>query len=112
MVRAFGYKSHVATDRRRGLIRKWTVTHAAANDGRQRPNPIDPGNTAGPVWAGTAYRSRRNEGLLARRGTVSMIHFRKPPEKAMPEPREKGNATRSRGRPAIAHAFAHQRRGR
>jgi IS5 family transposase len=35
MVRAFSYKSQVATDRRHGLIRKWTVTHTATNDGRQ-----------------------------------------------------------------------------
>ncbi|WP_316980412.1 hypothetical protein [Shumkonia mesophila] len=29
--------------------RQWTVTHAAANDGRQLPNLIDLGNTASPV---------------------------------------------------------------
>jgi len=91
MVPAFGYKNHIATDRRHGLIRKWAVTHAAANDGWQLPNLIDPENTASPVWADTAYRSRRNEGFLARHGLVSMIHFRKPPKKAMPEPRKNTN---------------------
>jgi IS5 family transposase len=29
----FGYKNHVGIDRRHGLIRTWTVTHAAAHDG-------------------------------------------------------------------------------
>ena len=106
---AFGYKNHIATDRRHGLIRKWTVTHAAANDGRQLPNLIDPENTTSPVWADTAYRSRRNEGFLAKHGLVSMIHFRKPPKKVMPEPKKKANATRSKVRSAIEHVFAHQK---
>ena len=109
MVPAFGYKNHIATDRRHGLIRTWTVTHAAANDGRQLPNLIDPGNTASPVWADTAYRSQRNETFLSKRGLVSMIHFRKPPRKPMPEPRKKANAARSKVRSGIEHVFAHQK---
>jgi len=34
MVPAFGYKNHISTDRRHGLIRRWTMTHAAAGDAR------------------------------------------------------------------------------
>ena len=109
MVPAFGYKNHVSTDRRHGLIRKWTVTHAAAHDGRQLPGLIDTDNTASPVWADTAYRSRRNEAWLARRGFASMIHFRKPRGKAMPEPKAKANAARSKVRTAVEHVFAHQK---
>ncbi len=33
---AFGYKNHISTDRRHGMIRKWTVTDAAAHDGPRR----------------------------------------------------------------------------
>lgn len=85
------------------------MTHAAAGDGRQLPDLIDAENTASPVWADTAYRSRANEAMLARRGKVSMIHFRKPRGKAMPEPRKKANAARSRVRSAVEHVFAHQK---
>jgi IS5 family transposase len=109
MVPAFGYKNHVSTDRRHGLIRKWTVTHAAANDGRHLPGLLDPGNTAGKVWADTAYRSRRNERILSKRGLTSMIHFRKPPRRVMPEPKKKANAARSKVRSAVEHVFAHQK---
>jgi len=109
MVPGFGYKNHISTDRRHGLIRKWTVTHAAANDGRQLGDLIDPGNTASPVWADTAYRSHRNETLLSRFGLASKIHFRKPPGKSMPEPRKKANAARSKVRSAVEHVFAHQK---
>lgn len=109
MVPVFGYKNHISIDRRHGLIRKWTVTDAAANDGRRLVDLIDRSNTASPVWADTAYRSRRNEKLLSRLGLTSMIHFRKPPRKAMPEPGKKANAARSRVRSAVEHVFAHQK---
>ena len=57
-VPAFGYKNHVAIDRRHGLIRTWTATHAARHDGAQLPNLISKDNTASDVWANTAYRSK------------------------------------------------------
>jgi len=109
MVPAFGYKNHISTDRRHGLIRKWAVTHAAAGDGGQLPDLIDPDNMASPVWADTAYRSKANEAMLARRGKVSRIHFRKPKGRPMPEPMRKANAARSKVRSAVEHVFAHQK---
>lgn len=109
MVPAFGYKNHISTDRRHGLIRKWTVTHAAAYDGGQLADLIDPGNTAAPVWADTAYRSRKNEAVLAGKGLISMIHFRKPPRRAMAVARIKANAARSKVRSAVEHVFAHMK---
>jgi len=109
MVPAFGYKNHLSTDRCHGLIRKWTVTDAAANDGRRLAEVIDCSNTASPVWADTAYRSRQNEVLISRLGLSSMIHFRKPPEKPMPDPAKKANAARSKVRSAVEHVFAHQK---
>ncbi len=109
MVPAFGYKNHISTDRRHGLIRKWRVTDAAANDGRQLAGLIDPENTASPVWADTAYRSKRNEKMLARQGKRSQIHFRKPRGKPMPATLAKANAARSAVRSAVEHVFAHQK---
>lgn len=109
MVPAFGYKNHISTDRRFGLIRKWTVTDAAANDGRQLANLLDPNNTASKVWADTAYRSKRNESVLKRRGLKSMIHFRKPPRKPLPDQKKAANAARSKVRSPVEHVFAHQK---
>ena len=107
MVPAFGYKNHIATDRRHGLIRRWTVTHAAAYDGCQLKALLDPDNTACDVWADTAYRSRENEELLSGRGLRSKIHFRKPPRKPLPLSHKKANAARSKVRSAVEHVFAH-----
>ena len=78
-VPAFGYKNHVAIDRRHGLLRGWTASHAAAHDGARLAEVIDADNTAAEVWADTAYRSAKNEAWLAARGLVSRIHRKKPP---------------------------------
>ena len=55
-VPSFGYKNHVGIDRRHGLIRTWTATHAARHDGAQLPNLISKVNTASTVW-GARHRT-------------------------------------------------------
>src|SRR5215471_12348434 len=77
-VPAFGYKNHIGIDRRHRLIRRWVVTDAARYDGALLPQLIDRNNTAGDVWADTAYRSRNNEKFLASRLLRSQIHRKKP----------------------------------
>lgn len=106
---AFGYKNHVSIDRGFGLIRKWTTTHAAAHDGARLEEVLDRTNTASDVWADTAYRSAKNEAMLARRGFVSRIHRKKPPGRPMPERMRIANAQKSKVRSAVEHVFAHQK---
>lgn len=105
----FGYKNHISTDRRFGLIRKYTVTDAAAHDGARLPDVLDKANTAGGVWADTAYRSRKNEAFMARNGFVSHVHRRKPKGKSMPEATRKANARKSMVRTKVEHVFAAQK---
>ena len=106
---AFGYKNHVSIDRGFGLIRNWTTTHAAAHDGARLEDVLDRTNTASDVWADTAYRSAKNEAMLARRGFVSRIHRKKPPGRPMPERMRIANAQKSKVRSAVEHVFAHQK---
>jgi IS5 family transposase len=106
---AFGYKNHVSIDRGFGLIRKWTTTHAAAHDGARLEDVLDRTNTASDVWADTAYRSAKNEAMLARRGFVSRIHRKKPLGRPMPERMRIANAQKSKVRSAVEHVFAHQK---
>ena len=108
-VPAFGYKNHVAIDRRHGLIRGWTASHAAAHDGARLVEVIDAANTAGDVWADTAYRSAKNEAWLAERGLVSRIHRKKPPGRSMPVRTRRANARKSTVRSAVEHVFARQK---
>ena len=105
----FGYKSHISIDRRFGFIRDSAVTSAAAPDGRMLRQLLSDENTSMEVWADTAYRSAKNERRIAKAGLVSKVHFRKPPGKPMPEPRQRANAARSRPRSAIEHVFADQK---
>ena len=108
-VPAFGYKNHISIDRRHGLIRGWTTTHAAAHDGARLEDVLDAGNTASDVWADTAYRSAKNEAMLARRGLVSRIHRKKPQGLPMPERTRRANARKSMVRSKVEHVFAHQK---
>jgi transposase, IS5 family len=106
----FGYKSHISIDRRHGIIRRQTVTDAAAHDGaRLREGLIDPNNTASDVWADSAYRCAENERYLARLGKTSHIHRRKPRGKPMPKRTAKANAAKSAVRARVEHPFAHQK---
>ena len=108
-VPAFGYKNHVSIDRRHGLIRGWTGTHAAAHDGARLEEVLDAGNTASDVWADTAYRSAKNEAMLEARGLVSRIHRKKPKGRPMPERTRRANGVKSAVRSKVEHVFAHQK---
>jgi IS5 family transposase len=105
----FGYKSHISIDRRFGFIRQATVTSASDADGRQLKHLIDKQNTAGDVWADSAYRSQKNEKWLANNMMASRIHRRKPAGKPMPQATARANAKKSSIRAPIEHVFAHQK---
>jgi IS5 family transposase len=109
VVPVFGYKNHLGIDRRHGFIRSFTVTDAAAHDGRQLGGLLDPHNTASSIWADTAYRSAANVALLARRGLVPQFQRPKPRGKPLPLHMVRGNASRARVRVAIEHVFAVQK---
>jgi IS5 family transposase len=108
-VPVFGYKSHIGIDRAHGLIRGWTVTHAAAHDGGQLQQLLDAGNTASAVWADTAYRSAANLAVLAKRGLSARLQRPKPRGKPMPPHVRRGNASRGKVRAAVEHVFACQK---
>lgn len=110
VVPAFGDKNHIGVDRRFGLIRTFTVTHAAAHDGGQLEGLLDPNNLASGVWADTAYRSAANLNLLDRRGLVPQFQRAKPRGKPMPAHVARGNATRGRIRARVEHVFAEEKR--
>lgn len=108
-VPSFGYKSHIGIDRRHGLIRTWTATHAARHDGAQLPNLISKANTASAVWADTAYRSKANEQHLANAGLRSQIHRKKRAGRPMAKNVAQANNARSKVRAAVEHVFARQK---
>jgi transposase, IS5 family len=106
LVPMFGYKNHVSIDRTHGLVRRFTVTHAAAHDGAQLGEILHSGNLASGVWADTAYRSKANLRLLGRRGLTPEFQHKKPRGKPMPAHIRRGNATRAKVRSHVEHVFA------
>jgi len=109
MVPAYGYKNHIGTDRRHGLIRKWEVTHAAANDGKVLPGLLDKGNMCGQVFADTAYRSEKNEEIMEEQGFKSKVHFRRKRGHDLTYQQKRANAARSKVRSHVEHVFAEQK---
>jgi len=85
------------------------VTDAARHDGAQLPELIDKNNTAGDVWADTAYRSKANEAFLVGRLMRSRIHHKKPKGRPMPRRNTRANARKSAVRSAVEHVFARQK---
>ena len=106
---AFGYKNHISTDKRHGLIRKWMVTPASSHDGARLPDLLDNNNTAGSVWADTAYHSKKNEAHMEKNGFVSRVHRKKPKGKPMPARTSKANGRKSKVRARVEHVFAVQK---
>ena len=70
---------------------------------------LDKTNTAGGVWADTAYRSAANETFLNKNGFVSQIHRKKPKGRAMPETMQRANNAKSKIRSRVEHVFAEQK---
>ena len=105
----FGYKNHISTDVHHGLIRRWTVTDAAAHDGARLPELLDKNNTASGVWADTVYRSKKNEAHMEKHGFISKVHRKKPRGKPMPERTSRANGVKSKVRAKEEHVFAVQK---
>ena len=104
-----GYKSSIAICRAFRFIRKGKITDGACFDGRMLRDVVTGDNTAADVWTDTAYRSQANEKWLTAQGRVSRIHRKKPRGKSMPDHVRRGNATTSKVRARVEHAFAQQK---
>ena len=105
----FGYKSHIAIDRRYGFIRESAVTAASDSDGRMLRKIVTTDNTSSGVWADNAYRSKANEVWLSSKMLRSQVHRRKPRGKPMSEATSRANGKKCSIRARVEHVFAHQK---
>lgn len=106
---SFGYKNHIAIDKRFGFIRKSVVTHGARHDGSQLREVVTTNNTASHVWADTAYRSKTNEAWLAAHGRISRIHRKKPRGRPRSDRLRAANRVKSKIRARVEHVFAQEK---
>ncbi len=105
----YGYKNHIATDKRHRFIRQYHVTDASVYDGLVLPELLNKDNTCSKVWGDTAYRSQSNEEYMANNGFTSEVHRKKPKGKPMPIRTRQSNGRKSSVRCKVEHVFAHQK---
>ena len=104
----FGYKNHINIDRRHKLVRRYAVSTAAVHDSQKFDDVLDANNTAGGVWADSAYRSAGIEEKLAERDLKSHIHRRGSRNKPLTARQEAANKTRAKVRARVEHVFGNQ----
>jgi len=102
----FGYKSHIAIERRYGFIRSFAAAHG---DGKVLRRVVTTDNASGDVWADSAYRSKGNEAWLSGKMLRSQIHRRKPKGRPMSAATSWANGKKSSVRARVEHVFAHQK---
>ena len=73
------------------------------------PKLLDPDVFGSGVWADTAYRSHKNEAVIAKPDRVSKVHFRRARGKPLPPPHQAANRARSKIRGLVEHLFAEQK---
>lgn len=105
----FGYKNHISTDKRHGLIRRYDVTAANYYDGHVFEVLLDSENTASSVYGDTAYNSDKNRRLLQDKGYKNELCRKKPWNQPYPKNVELGNRKRSSIRAHVEHVFAVQK---
>jgi len=74
----YGYKNHINVDKAHKIIRQYDVTTASTHDSQALEAVLDSENTAGVIWADSAYRSQKIEALLAGKMIRSKIHHKGP----------------------------------
>jgi hypothetical protein len=70
---------------------------------------LDKSNTAGAVWADTAYRSKANERFMAENGFRLTRPSQKAAGRPMPVRTARANGAKSKVRAKIEHIFAEQK---
>ena len=94
----FAYKNHIGIDRRRKLMRLYSVSTASVHDSQKLLDDVlDPENTVSGMWANSAYRSAETETKLAARTITSHIHRRGSRHKPLTPRQEAANKARSKG---------------
>lgn len=102
----FGYKNHLAVDRKRKFILDYGATSAEVHDSQPLFDVIGKSRRKNePVWGDSAYRSEYIEKRLVRRGFTSKIHEKGYRNKPLTEKQKDRNTIKSRTRARIEHVF-------
>lgn len=102
----FGYKNHIAADKKRKFIINYEVTSAAVHDSKPLFGLIGKARRKNePIWGDSAYRSEDIEKGLVKKGFVSKIHEKGYRGKPLTKRQKSSNTIKSRTRARIEHIF-------
>lgn len=102
----FGYKNHIAADRKRKFIINYEVTSAEVHDSQPMFNILGKARSnKEPVWGDSAYRSGDNEKKLLKRGFFSNIHEKGYRNKPLTDRQIARNTKKSKTRARVEHIF-------
>ena len=102
----FGYKNHVAADRKRKFILNYEVTSAEVHDSKHIFGLLGKARKEKePVWGDSAYRSEEIEKKLSKKGFTSKIHEKGYRGKPLTEGQKASNTIKSRIRARVEHIF-------
>lgn len=107
-VSRFGYKNHIQIDTENKFIRSYKITDAAVHDSQVFEELLDDNNSSRDVFADSAYRSKKSEADLARKGFRPKLQHKGCKNKPLSKIELKGNHTRSKTRSRIEHVFGIQ----
>lgn len=102
----YGYKNHIAIDKKKNFILNYKVTSAEVHDSQPLLDVLGkPRKENEPVWGDSAYRSEEIEGLLTEAGFRSKIHEKGYRNKKLTETQKKNNKWKSTIRARVEHVF-------
>lgn len=102
----FGYKNHIAVERKRKFILNYQVTSANVHDSQMLFDLVGKARRVGePLWADSAYRSDEIEKRLAKNGFISKIHEKGYRNKPLTAKQKRNNTEKSRVRVRCEHVF-------
>lgn len=106
-VNHYGYKNHVNIDSKNKLIRVFEVTTASVHDSQAIGSILDRKNSGKGFWGDSAYRSQKNQKMLAKKGLLSHIHEKAARSHPLTDQQNVWNKARSRVRVRVEHVFGH-----
>lgn len=102
----YGYKNHIAIDKKKNFILNYNVTSAEVHDSQPLLDVLGkPRKENEPVWGDSAYRSEKIEELLTKAGFRSKIHEKGYRNKELTETQKKNNKRKSKIRARVEHVF-------
>lgn len=104
--RHFGYKNHIACDRKSKLITGYEVTDASVHDSQVLEDLLSTGIAdSQELYADSAYRSEAIEAKLAARKIRSRVHRRAYRNRPLSDTEKAINTSKSRQRARVEHVF-------